>query len=108
MPLLTSRRTNPAILELPRNTASPVVCFGAEELNAVFEANGGGAPPTVVAEAGNSADVTLTRSQSAHRLLGVWGVSEPAALLAAGARQLLVSREKTDRATIAVARVPFD
>ena len=102
------KRDEPGILELAEKYGVPVVCFGAEELNAVFEANGGGAPPTAVAEDGNSADVTLTRSHAAHRLLGVWGVSEPAALLAAGARQLLVSREKTDRATIAVARVPFD
>lgn len=98
----------PGILELAEKYVVPVACYRAEELNAVFETDFETAPPEEAAEVGNSAAVTLTRSQAAHRLLGVWGVSEPAALLASGASQLLVSREKTDRATIAVARIPFD
>ena len=102
------KRDESGILELTEKYGVPVVCYGAEELNSVFEANGGSAPPSEADDAVVPADFMLTRSQAARRLLGVWGVSEPAALLASGAPQLLVSREKTDRATIAVARIPFD
>ena len=102
------KRDEPGILELAGKYCVPLVCYGVEELNAVFEANGGDTPATGAAKRGNPAAETLTRSQAARRLLGVWGVSEPAALLASGAGQLLVGREKTDRATIAVARIPFD
>ena len=98
----------PGILELAEKYSVPVVCYGAEELNSVFESSGGSASPSRTSESGNSEAWSLTRSQAAHRLLGVWGVSEPAAILASGADHLLVNREKTDRATIAVARVPFD
>ena len=98
----------PGILELAEKYSVPVVCYCAEELNSVFESSGGSASPSRTSESGNSEAWSLTRSQAAHRLLGVWGVSEPAAILASGADHLLVNREKTDRATIAVARVPFD
>ncbi len=98
----------PGILELAEKYSVPVVCYGAEELNSVFESSGGSALPSRTSESGNSEAWSLTRSQAAHQLLGVWGVSEPAAILASGADHLLVNREKTDRATIAVARVPFD
>jgi cobalt-precorrin 5A hydrolase len=101
------KRDEPGLLELAGKYGVPVVCYGAAELNAVFEANVDNAPPAETVEGETSAAVAPTRSQAAHRLLGVWGVSEPAALLASGASQLLVSREKTDRATIAVARIPF-
>ena len=101
------KKDEPGILELAAKYGVPVVCYGTDELNSVFEAPGGIAPTIGEAEAGTSTAAVLLRSEAAHRLLGVWGVSEPAALLASGAGQLLVNREKTDRATIAVARVPF-
>lgn len=85
----------PGILELAERYGVPVQCYPSEELNRVFT----GAP--------GSPGAGLTRSEAAHRLLGVWGVAEPAALLAAGSPDLLVTRQKTDRATIAVARRPY-
>ena len=36
----------------------------------------------------------------------MFGVSEPAAMLAAGADGLVAPRAKSDRATVAVARIP--
>lgn len=101
------KKDEPGILELSEKYGVPVVCYGTEELNAVFEDKSGKVPALGEVEGGNSTAAVLLRSEAAHRLLGVWGVSEPAALLASGAGQLLVNREKTDRATIAVARVPF-
>ncbi len=85
----------PGILELAERYGVPVQCYPAEELNRVFS------------DRPDGPDVRLTRSEAAHRLLGVWGVAEPAALLAAGSPDLLVTRQKTDRATIAVARRPY-
>jgi cobalamin biosynthesis protein CbiG len=40
-------------------------------------------------------------------LLGIWGVSEPAALLASGSSELIVEKIKALRATIAVARKTY-
>lgn len=42
-------------------------------------------------------------SETVFRNLGVYGVCEPAALLAAGAKKLLVAKKKTKNATIAIA-----
>ena len=66
--------------------------FPAEDLNKVFETD---------------PDAVSSKSERAHGLVGVWGVAEPAALLTAGAGELLVTRKKTTRATIAVARKNF-
>ena len=101
------KRDEAGINQLAAKYGVPVVCFGAEDLNGMFE----GAPSEVVATGKDELSGTVgclpTPSAVAYRLLGVWGVSEPAALLASGARELLVPREKTDRATLAVARIPF-
>ena len=86
---------------------APVHCYSADELNSVFQDRD--APdiqPTGPLAAGRTR-LRPTPSETAHRLLGIWGVSEPAALLASGAEELLVTRKKTTRATIAVARIPF-
>lgn len=101
------------LLELAERYSVPLVCYEVEELNGVFEALGcperttrrdsSGEPETASHPAGG-----LNPSSAARRLLGVWGVSEPAALLASGGTELLVSKVKTDRATIAVARIPFE
>ena len=76
------------MIELAAKYNVPLTCYSGEELNQVFQSNGGAATP----------------SATAHKLLGIWGVSEPAALLASCSQQLLVPREKTARATIAIAR----
>lgn len=101
------KRDEPGILALAEKYSVPVVCYSAGELNSLFDANGGNEPIVRAVASSSPGSATLTKSQAAHRLLGVWGVSEPAALLASGAGGLLVNRRKTDRATIAVARKPF-
>ena len=80
------------IIELAAKYEVPLACYSGEELNQVFQTSGGAATP----------------SATAHKLLGIWGVSEPAALLASGSQQLLVPREKTARATIAIARRNYE
>ncbi len=101
------KRNEPGIQELAGKYGVPLVCYTAAELNSVF-----GEQPSSASAIGD----TVTAGQSGsgptprprvHQLLGMWGVSEPAALLCAGADELLVPRVKTDRATIAVARVVF-
>ena len=107
------KRDEVGIVLLAEKLGVSLECFGVEELNSMFEAEGtpepaiGPAPAST--QAGESVPGRLrpTPSPVAHRLLGVWGVSEPAALLASGAHDLLVTRQKTARATIAIARVLF-
>ena len=122
------KRDEPGIGELADKYGVPVQCYTSEELNSVFGPQtslgnevAGGDPPNPSLQKGefpkrkgkgerpDAGDVAPgpTPSAAAHRLLGVWGVSEPAALLAAGSKELLVTRVKTTRATIAIARVAF-
>ena len=82
----------PAILELAEQYGVPLRTYSAEQLNQVF---------VDYPEAG------LNKSAAAHRLLGLWGVAEPAALLAAGSQELALPRQKTDWATLAVARIVY-
>ena len=86
------KQDEPGMIELATKYEVPMVCYGGEELNQVFQSSGGSATP----------------SATVHKLLGIWGVSEPAALLASGSQQLLVPREKTARATIAIARRNYE
>ncbi len=78
--------------QLAERHGVPLSFLQADELNGVFETN-----PSAI----------TSKSKRAHGLVGVWGVAEPAALLTAGASELLVTREKTTRATIAIARKDF-
>ena len=96
----------PGLLQLADKYRVPLVCFGADQLNSVFEGKEGGGPSVECQPGADDSEVGPHRSSAAHRLVGVWGVAEPAALLASGAGRLLVSRRKTDRATISVARIP--
>ena len=63
-----------------------------DELNKIFETN---------------PEALTSKSERAHGLVGVWGVAEPSALLSSGAKDLIVTRKQTSRATIAVARKTF-
>lgn len=82
----------PAIRELAAKYGVPLRTYSTAQLNQVFADH---------PEAG------LNKSAAAHRLLGLWGVAEPAALLAAGSKELALPRQKTDRATLAVARIVY-
>lgn len=48
------------------------------------------------------------RSETVFRHVGVYGVSEPAAMLAAGATMCIVSKQKRGNVTVAVALVPTE
>jgi cobalt-precorrin 5A hydrolase len=110
------KKSEPGIQQLAEKFDVPLRCYTAAELNQVFEPQLPRNPPNLPFAKGGKGGVPHagqsgpgpTPSPVAHRLLGLWGVSEPAALLASGADELLVPRIKTTRATIAVARIPFD
>ena len=86
------KRGEPGLEQLAERHGVPLSFLQANELNGVFKTNPG---------------AITSKSERAHGLVGVWGVAEPAALLTAGASELLVNREKTTRATIAIARKDF-
>ena len=86
------KRGEPGLEQLAERHGVPLSFLQTDELNGVFETNPGS---------------ITSKSERAHGLVGVWGVAEPAALLTAGANELLVTREKTTRATIAIARKDF-
>ena len=86
------KRGEPGLEQLAERHGVPLSFLQTDELNGVFETNPG---------------AITSKSERAHGLVGVWGVAEPAALLTAGANELLVTREKTTRATIAIARKDF-
>ncbi len=86
------KRGEPGLEQLAERHGVLLSFLQGEELNGVFETNPG---------------AITSKSERAHGLVGVWGVAEPAALLTANAVELLVTRKKTARATIAVARKNF-
>ena len=102
------KRDEEGLIELAGTYGIPLVCYSADDLNGVFEGNALAERATDTDDRDSRTDGMPTPSAIAHRLLGVWGVSEPAALLASGADRLLLTRQKTDRATLSVARIPFD
>ena len=87
----------PGINTLAESLGVPLETYTAGELNARCE--------QLTATAADHTELTQPTPSAAQDLLGVYGVSEPAAMLAAGADGLVVPRTKTDRATVAVARV---
>ena len=108
------KQDEPGILQLAEKYGVPVQCYNAARLNSIFEGNPaagsvgpGPASCAVDAASGDEKGIQPTPKPQVHRLLGIWGVSEPAALLASGNSGLLVSRQQTHRATIAVARRVF-
>ena len=82
----------PAIRELAAEYGVPLQTYSTAQLNQVFV---------------DHPAAGLNKSAAAHRLLGLWGVAEPAAMLAAGSQELALPRQKTDRATLAVARIVY-
>ena len=102
----------PGLLQLAERFGVPLRTFSAPQLNAMFDAETAAVPaPSVAAHPSDDAVAAAARrptpSPRAHRLVGVWGVAEPAALLASGANSLLVPRQATGQATIAIARRNF-
>ena len=90
------KRDEVGLQQLAARYGVPFVHYSSDQLNSVY------------AEAPTAADaVRPVPSHRAHSLVGVWGVAEPAALLASGAAGLLAPRHNTRRATIAIARRPY-
>ncbi len=86
------------ILALAESLAVPVETYDGAMLNSAVENR---------TDIGSDASGLHRPTASAARdLLGVFGVAEPAAMLAAGAEGVIVPRAKSDRATIAIARIP--
>lgn len=77
----------PGIIALADAMKLPLHIYMAAELDAAGRQSGEATP------------------SAAQDLLGVFGVSEPAALLAAGANALVIPRTKSEQATVAVARI---
>ncbi len=88
----------PGIIALAESLGVPLEIYAAAELNAVAS--------QPIASVSDDAALLRPTPSAASDLLGVFGVSEPAAMLAAGADGLVAPRTKSDRATVAVARVP--
>ncbi len=103
----TIKQDEAGLIALAGKYGAKMACYGADELNAVFPEEL--ADPVPVTGPGCAPDARdpvsgLRPSANARRLVGVWGVAEPSALLASGASELLVSKQTAARATIAVAR----
>jgi cobalt-precorrin 5A hydrolase len=105
------KKDEAGILALAEKYDVPLRCYSGEELNSVFQTQSsvpslrkGGSGGISTSDQGSQGP---TPSMKAYSLLGLWGVSEPAALLSSGSKELLVPRQKTGRATIAVARKRF-
>ena len=85
------KSTEPGLVELSNYYSARITTYNVRQLNAVFE----------------SGEYPISPYDSPQRLLGVGGVCEPSALLASGNTQLIMHKRKTDRATIAIARIVF-
>ena len=87
----------PGIVALADSLSAPLEIHTADELNAVCD--------RLTATASHWDELSRPTASAAKDLLGVFGVSEPAALLSSNSAGLVVPRTKSDRATVAVARV---
>jgi cobalt-precorrin 5A hydrolase len=91
------KAAEPGLIALAGSLDVPLEIYAAAQLNAVGNQR--------TNSASGDAKLSQPTPSAAQDLLGVFGVSEPAAMLAAGADGLVVPRTKSDRATVAVARV---
>ena len=85
------------IIALAASLSLPIETYDSTRLNSVVVDH---------ADAGNASGAHRPTPSAARDLLGVFGVAEPAAMLASGAEGVIVPRAKSDRATIAIARIP--
>ena len=88
----------PGIIALADSLAVPLEVYGSAELNAAARRE--------PEPADTASGLNRPTPSAARDLLGVFGVAEPAAMLAAGTAGVIIPRTKSDRATIAVARIP--
>ncbi len=88
------KQNEPGLIELSEKYGVPLYTYSVEALNNVFSK-----------ESDSKWDFQLDRSEKAHNLLGVWGVSEPSSILAADSVDLVMSKRRSDCATVAVTRI---
>lgn len=88
------KQNEPGLIELTEKYGVPLYTYSVEALNNVFSK-----------ESDSKWDFQLDRSEKAHNLLGVWGVSEPSSILAADSVDLVMSKRRSDCATVAVTRI---
>ena len=108
----TLKEDEPGLLALAEKYNASFTCFDSNQLNDVYgrgtKAAGEDSGPVPDCDSLGRTECACTQelhpSANARRLVGVWGVAEPAALLASGASQLLVAKQTAARATLAVAR----
>ena len=86
------------LIAMAKSLALPIEAYDGSRLNRAALT----APDPVHSTAG----LHRPTASAASDLLGVFGVAEPAAMLAAGAQGVVVPRVKSDRATVAIARIP--
>ena len=84
------------IIALAESLSVPIETYDSGQLNSAAATGTGG----------SASGLHRPTPSAARDLLGVFGVAEPAAMLASGAEGVTVPRAKSDRATIAVARIP--
>ena len=85
------------MIAMAKSLGIPLEIYGTDALNAAARQ-----PQGATGQPGLNAPTP----SAAQDLLGVFGVAEPAAMLAAGAQGVVVPRVKSDRATVAIARIP--
>lgn len=85
------------IIDFAESLGVPLEIHTADELNACCE--------RAASSVEGGVELQRPTPSAARELLGVFGVSEPAAMLTAGADGLVAPRTKSDRATVAVARI---
>jgi cobalt-precorrin 5A hydrolase len=91
------KKDEPGLIALGAKYRVSVVSYSKDQLNSMY----------VSSEGGRTSELQLMKSEKAFSLLGIWGVSEPAALMASGASELVVGKTKASRATIAIARKTY-
>ena len=85
------------MIAMAKSLGIPLEIYGTDALNAAARQ-----PQGATGQPGLNAPTP----SAAQDLLGVFGVAEPAAMLAAGTQGVVVPRVKSDRATVAIARIP--
>ena len=86
------------ILAMAESLSVPIETYSSDQLNSAAAGS--------TSKGRSVSGLHRPTASAARDLLGVFGVAEPAAMLASGAAGVIVPRAKSDRATIAVARIP--
>lgn len=81
------KTSEPGLMEFAKKHGLEIISFNAEELNAIV----------------NLQPSAFSQSLTVFNVTGAYGVAEPAAILASGAKELLIPKQKIGNVTVAVA-----